>query len=339
MAMCATRIVVGVAGCGFWGSHHLRALGSLPGVSTIAIDTVPERAATAASLFGSDEALPSVEACLDRVDGLVVATPADSHSRIGMTAVSSCVPVLVEKPFTLRLAEAQAMAEAAQARCAPVFVGHTFMYSAVVQAIAREVATGRLGRIGAVRFVRSNVGTTRTDSNVLWDLAPHDLSILSLMFGWPASVRARATRWVNGQVVAAVLMLSYGELEVEVELSWCAGAKRRYLSLIGEDATLTHDLQASGPLHVCTSGGRTYCVRVEQGIEPLILQAISFAAAIRGESEHRYRGTEASDGVATVAVLEAAERSMERQEPCRVQYDIAGCSGARSVGAGREGPA
>lgn len=260
-----------------------------------------------------------------------------------MAAVSSGLPVLVEKPFVLRSTEAEALAEAAEARGVALFVGHTFMYSTVVQAIAREVATGRLGKISAVRCVRSNVGTIRTDTDVVWDLAPHDLSILSLMFGWPETVYAEATRRVNGQVVAGVLVLSYEnlevevEVEVEVELSWASQVKRRYLSLVGENATLTHDFGTGGPLHLRTSARRRSGVHVREDSEPLVVQAMSFAAAIRGEVGHRNRGTEASDGVAMVAVLEAADRSIDQRAPCRVQYDAAAPRLLQGGGEGRNG--
>ncbi len=311
-----------MAGCGPWGTQHLRVLGRLPDVDTVAIDRRLDCALEAGARFGSIGAATSAEDCLDRLDGLVVATPADSHFGLGMAAIAARRPVLIEKPFALGAGCARRLAIEAEAGDVVVRVGHTYMHSSAVQFLAHMVADGTIGPVRSARSVRTNVASVRADADVLWDLAPHDLSILRRILGrGPGTVTADASRWDGARPSEVRLDLTYGDVDVTVELSWVAGTRRRQLVVEGDPVSAFYDLdRRTDPVRLVPARPSSLPVvgRDDPGAEPLLRQAAAFVQAVRGEATVPVEGTDAWAGVAVADVVEAAWRSLDSGACCPV---------------------
>ena len=175
---------VAVVGAGYWGPNLVRNFRASPDWELAAVCDLDE--ARARKVVGDARGV-DVETSLERllarddVDAVAIATPANTHRPIAMAALESGKHVLVEKPLASSVAEATEMVEAARERGLVLMADHTYCYTPVVQRIRQIVGDGELGEILFVDSVRINLGLVQPDVDVIWDLAPHDLSILDVV--------------------------------------------------------------------------------------------------------------------------------------------------------------
>lgn len=229
---------IAVAGYGYWGAKHVRVLSTLPGVSVVVVDSDPARTHEARRFFPGAETANDLDEVLDQVDGVVVATPPSTHAEIALHALHRGKHVLVEKPLATFVTKARQLVDTAAEKDAVLMVGHTFVYNAAVWKLRELVKSGELGRILYIDTARLNLGLYQSDVDVVWDLAPHDLSIISfLMDEIPASV----TTWAHHHVDKRHADVAYLRMELEksgawafVHVSWLDPQKVRRVTVVGD---------------------------------------------------------------------------------------------------------
>ena len=254
MAVSQREIRVGVVGCGYWGSKHVRVLSATAGVSEIAIvERDQSLCRRLQRTFPATRSFRSLQAALPHVDALVVATPPQTHARLALTAVREGKHVLVEKPLATSLVDAELLVEAARLAKSITMVGHTFQFNPAVRELRRRLASGELGKIYYIHSDRLNLGLYRPDVNVVWDLAPHDISILNyLLDSQPNAVIA----WGDALAFGDIHDLAYVRLEYTspkvtgyAHLSWLDPRKTRTVTVVGSEkwrSTTTSPKNACG---------------------------------------------------------------------------------------------
>ncbi|MCD2195823.1 Gfo/Idh/MocA family oxidoreductase [Actinomycetospora endophytica] len=229
---------VGVVGYGYWGSKHVRVLNGLPDVEVIVIDADPTRLVEAQRVHGPVRVATSLDDCLDDLDAVVVAAPPGAHAALATTALDAGKGVLVEKPLATSVADAEAMVELARTRGACLMVGHTFEYNPAVWKLKEIVDSGELGRILYIDTARLDLGRYQNDCNVIWDLAPHDISIVSyLLDEMPDETAVWARRHVGREHAdVAYLRMNFPRRGVSayVHVSWLDPCKVRRVTVVGE---------------------------------------------------------------------------------------------------------
>jgi len=231
-------INVGVVGCGYWGSKHIRVFSELEGAvlrmvcdpNTDAVRKARAQYPTVATTSDLRELLAS------DIDAVVVATPVSTHYEVAKKALEYEKHVLVEKPITSNSREALELINLAEQRDRVLMVGHTFMYHPAVDFLRQLVQSGELGQVYYIDTARLNLGLLRPDINVLWDLAPHDTSIvLYLLDKDPIAVSGRAGRYLDPDLhdVAYMELVFPGQVMAHVHVSWLDPCKVRRVTVVG----------------------------------------------------------------------------------------------------------
>jgi predicted dehydrogenase len=239
-----TDLRVAVVGYGYWGSKHVRVLCGIPGVSVTIVDADAARIAEAGSVFSFLRTAESLDDVLADVDAVVVATPPASHAAVALQALRAGKHVLVEKPLATTSRDAQLMVDTADAYGVCLMVGHTFEYNAAVWKLKEIVDSGELGRIHYVHTARLGLGRYQQDCNVIWDLAPHDISIVSYLLGeMPRRASVWTHRHVGQQADVAMLRMDFGQVDLHafIHVSWLDPQKVRRVTVVGERKMVVYD--------------------------------------------------------------------------------------------------
>ena len=274
------------------------------------------------------------------VDAVLVATPADLHFRVAQEALLRGKHVLVEKPMTLALADAVKLAALGDRTRLTLMVGHLFLYNNVVRDVKTRIDRGELGTLHYITSRRLNLGQFRRDSDVVWTLAPHDVSILNFwLSSRPHRVSARGLVCVRrsagaaaGAAVVAFAQLDYpGGLSAHLHLSWLDPQKRREMMLVGSRKMLVYDDVASDrhlqifdkrvelTLASPTNGLADFQSRIRAG--DVVIPNIQLKEPLAAEIDHfvecitldRRPLTDGWHGVEIVAILDALALSMAQE--------------------------
>ncbi|NEK59062.1 Gfo/Idh/MocA family oxidoreductase [Geodermatophilus sabuli] len=236
---------VAVVGYGYWGSKHVRVLSSMPGVAVTVVDANPDRLAEAAAHHPMATLATCLDDVLDDIDAVIVATPPGAHAAVARQALEAAKHVLVEKPLTTSVWDAELLVEAAARRRVHLMVGHTFEYNAAVWKLRELVRSGALGRVLYVDTARLSLGRYQSDVNVIWDLAPHDISIVSYILDeMPSSTAVWAHCNISSQHAdVAYLRLDFERAKVPayVHVSWLTPNKTRQVTVVGERKMAVYD--------------------------------------------------------------------------------------------------
>lgn len=319
---------VGVVGCGYWGAKHVRVLSSISDVDEVAlIEPNPNSRAALAAAFPAASAYSSLESALPDIDAVVIATPPATHTGLALQALRSGKHVLVEKPLATSSAEARLIIGEATRANRVLMVGHTFEFNPAVQVLRWHVEQGQFGDVHYIHSSRFNIDLYRSDVNVIWDLAPHDISIMNyLLRSSPTAVTAWGPS--GGHVDVAYIRLDYGRVGVTgyVHVSWLEPRKTRQVTVVGRNRIATfNDLDAEERLRIferkvestasraADSGWPPTC-RYGDGMappidlkEPLAVEDQHFVDCIRTMTPAEADGV---SGLAVVATLEAIEQSL-----------------------------
>ncbi|MCL5999491.1 MAG: Gfo/Idh/MocA family oxidoreductase [Chloroflexi bacterium] len=336
-------INVGVIGCGYWGPKLARNFNEMPGTHLAWVsDLSEERLAHMRQLYPEAHTTQDYhEVLASDVQAVAIATPVSTHHQLAMEALQAGKNILVEKPLAATVAQATEIAETAD-RLGPVaMVGHTFQFNPAVHAVRDLIASGELGQVYYINATRVNLGLFQSDINVMWDLAPHDISILLDILGMePSQVSASGGIFVRPQCrihEVAYLNLHFPNgILANVRVSWLDPVKTRRITVIGSKKMLVYDDIAENKVILYDQGvdvppysdtpeqfqlsyrhGPETIVPV-QWREPLRLECESFIGCIRHGRGHcatcAGRGTlscsQAWVGVKVVRVLEAAQKSL-----------------------------
>lgn len=327
---------VAVVGAGYWGPNLARNLSASPAWELRWVcDLDVERARQVAAVGAHTRTADDLDAVLDdpHVDAIAVATPARTHAEVALRCLEAGRHVLVEKPLATSPADGHKLVTVARDRGVQLMCDHTYCYTPAVQRIADLVQDGTLGRIQYIDSVRVNLGLVQDDIDVIWDLAPHDLSILDFVL--PPGLRPSAVAAFGSDPVGAghacvaylVLQLADGAL-AHVHVNWLSPTKiRRTLFGGSQQMLIWDDLNPSQRVsmydrgvELCTGdteGRRQALVSYRSGdmVAPTLpeyeaLQRVvgEFARSIRTGRPPR---TDGASGVRVLELLECATRSMD----------------------------
>lgn len=238
--MTKAPVVVAQIGCGYWGPNLLRAFAAQAGcgVKWVA-EPRPERQAYVHASFPAVAVTGSAGRVLEdaEVGAVVIATPATTHFDLARAALLAGKHVLVEKPLATSVGEADELASIARERGRVLMTGHTFLYNAAIRRTRELIGSGELGEIYYLYTQRLNLGQVRSDVNVWWNLAPHDVSILLFLLGGerPATVAVRGVAYLQPGIedVAFAVLGWRGGVTAHVHVSWLDPGKVRRVTVVG----------------------------------------------------------------------------------------------------------
>lgn len=329
-------IGVGVIGCGYWGPNLIRNFARHPACRVLGVcDMRTERAERIAREYGVSlsTANPDELLAVPGLELVVVATPSFTHFELARRALLAGKHVLVMKPLATSVDDAHELVRLAAERGLLLAVDHTFVFTGAVRYMRHLIETGEVGELYYFDSVRINLGLIQTDINVLWDLAPHDISIMDYLFQQePTSVAAQAVGHGGSPTEnIAYLTVRFGEsLLGHVHVNWLAPAKVRRTIVGGSRKMIVYDdVEPSEKIKVYDKGvsisgelgtDNEYRFMISYRSGDMHAPRLETAEALAVEVENivqAIRGTEplASDGAAgerVVRILEAAQRSIEQ---------------------------
>lgn len=325
-------IPTGLIGYGYWGPNLLRNL-QLSGrfeVKAVA-EPAPERLQAARRIASGASCAADALALIDRADvaAVVIATPVATHYALARRAIERGKHVLIEKPMCRSAEECAELIELAAGRGVTLMVDHTFLFTGAVQKLRELCSSGALGRISYYDSLRVNLGLFQPDVNVLWDLAPHDFSILDHVIGVePLHVEATGYCHVNSHMpdIAYVTMHCAGGVIAHFNLSWMSPAKVRRIAIGGDrQMVVWDDLDREARIRIYDSGIRVHAederftiipeYRIGDIHSPRIANAEALAGVVRHFAnviEKRERSIMSGEhGLRVVRMLEAAQAALD----------------------------
>ncbi len=324
---------VALVGGGYWGAKLLRNLLAILGPEGVVLaDSDPERLAAARTVAPGLETCRSLEEALsDReVTAVVLATPMSTHAELAEATLTAGRDVLVEKPLAHSVAAAQRLVDLADQYGRILMAGHTFLFSPRVEWIADYLHRDTHNSIHYVTSSRLNLGIHRDDANVIWDLAPHDFSIVFHLLGeFPVTVSTSVRSIVkpsHPDVAFMNLTFPSGVL-AEIAVSWLAARKIRQLNIVADSGMVVFDdIDPDEPVKIHDRGvvvddsadyghnrltyryGDTLSPHISVE-EPLERQLRHFLSCVRTRNDPRSDGR---FGLQIVAALAAADQSWRR---------------------------
>ncbi len=345
---------VAVVGLGYWGPNLLRVLGENPNVDVRWIcDLDTERLGRYRLRHPGVRVTTLFERVLsdNDVQAVIIATPVHTHYHLAAQALAAGKHVFVEKPLAQSSEMADDLAALADERDRILMCGHTFIYSSPVRAVKQLLESGTLGDVYFISSSRVNLGLHQRDVSVIWDLGPHDFSILLYWLSeLPTTVRAVGRDSIVRGIadVAFVTMTFASGIIVNVELSWLAPSKLRRTVLVGSDKMVTYDDGASEPVRVFDRGvvyrdpetfgeyhlsyrsGDILSPRVES-YEPLTLELGEFIESIQTGRRMEYHAALAQSVVRIAEAADASLRSGGREQAIDSLVGIGSISRARGM--------
>lgn len=264
----------GVIGYGYWGPNIVRNLATLEGSQVVAIADVD-----AVARQRAQRAYPSIMVTGDpaevlastRIDAVAVISPVWTHYELTKTALLNGKHVFVEKPFTINAAQGEELVELADRRNLKIMVDHTFLFTGAVKKINQLIEEDQLGKLYYYDSTRVNLGLLQHDVNVLWDLAPHDLSIMDYLIKQdPEAVVATGEKHLNEYEDVAYMTLYFpGKTIAHINVNWLSPVKVR-MTLIGGEKRMVvwNDLVADEKVRVYDRGVKT---TTQEGVYKLLV--------------------------------------------------------------------
>jgi predicted dehydrogenase len=326
-------IKVGVIGYGYWGPNIVRNFRGLDSVQVVAICDKSSAALRRARHAHPDLSVTSdfhEVLCSSDIDAVAVITPVWTHFELAKAALSNGKHLFVEKPLTSTSAQAEELIELAEKNNLKIMVDHTFLFTGAVRKIRQLLDEGALGKLYYYDSMRVNLGLFQHDVNVIWDLAPHDLSIVDyLVDDRPEAIVATGEAHLNGLPDVAFLTLYFpGNVIAHINVNWLSPVKVRTTLIGGERKMLVwNDLEADEKIKVYDKGvqmtsregvyellvsyrtGDMWAPKIEP-TEALKLELEYFVECIQNDQ------TPFNDGLAglrVVRMLEAAELSLKQK--------------------------
>jgi predicted dehydrogenase len=328
--MDAVPVRIAVVGLGYWGPNLVRNLVE-SGLFDIAYlcDTRPEALEGIGRRYPGPVRTTSYEEVLRdaAVDAVAIATPVSTHYALATAALAAGKHALVEKPLALSAGQAGELTQAADESGLVLMPGHTFLYSPSVRTIKQIFDSGELGEIYFVSSSRVNLGLHQPDVSVVWDLGPHDFSILRYWLdGLPVEVSAVSRSCLlPGLPDVCFINLRYASGTIaHVELAWLAPSKLRRTAVVGSEKMVVYDDTSRESVRIFDSGASipdpasfgeyraTYRVgeivspRID-ATEPLALELADFHSAIR---RHTPLVSSTAIGLDVIRTIEAVDRSL-----------------------------
>lgn len=322
----------GVIGWGYWGPKIARNLESLSQANvTMVADLDMWRLQASAMPQGIVTTTQPEDLLCSDIDGVVIASPVSTHYQLAREALERGKHVLVEKPLTTSVEEAEHLVKLARQQRLVLMVGHTFEYSPAVNELKRLIEHNELGKIYCIEMERLNLGLFRNDIDVIWDLAPHDVSILLYLLGKkPTQIAVQTHAHVQSRFAeAAHLDLIFADgVYAHIHISWLHPCKTRRIALMGdlrsvicdennlEERVKVYNKGAYADIErgIVYRAGAIHVPHIEK-TEPLRLECEDFVQAIRTGQSPRASG---EVGLNVVRVLSEIQAIRVQQETARV---------------------
>jgi predicted dehydrogenase len=264
----------GVIGYGYWGPNIVRNLMNLEGAEVRAIaDNHSGAQARARKAYPGVRVTSSAKEIISSsdVDAVAIVSPVWTHYELTKTALENGKHVFVEKPFTSTAAEGEELVNLAQQKNLKIMVDHTFLFTGAVRRIAQLIDEGALGSLYYYDSTRVNLGLFQHDVNVLWDLAPHDLSIMDhLIKASPEAVVATGQGHLNGHEDVAFMTLYFPDRVIaHINVNWLSPVKVRTTLIGGEKRMIVwNDLEADEKVKVYDKGVK---ITSQEGVYDLLV--------------------------------------------------------------------
>jgi UDP-2-acetamido-3-amino-2,3-dideoxy-glucuronate N-acetyltransferase len=233
-----------VIGGGRWGQNHIKTLSQLGCLAAIA-DENERRIQELAALYPQAQVFTSCDAAINAAfDAYVVATPAETHYEIGKKILSKGISVLIEKPMTLLAERSRELVELAKQHGAQLMVGHVLLFHPAIRKIKEIVDRGKIGQLYYIYSTRLNLGTVRTEENVFWSFAPHDISVLDYIIGaQPLKMRAKGAKFLQDRIFDVTMtQFEYpNNVHAHIHVSWLHPFKEQRLVLVGSQGMIAFD--------------------------------------------------------------------------------------------------
>lgn len=323
---------VGIIGCGYWGPNLVRNFSDLPGVNLVAVaDLKQERLKKIQSAYNTLYITQNYEELFNMgIQALVIATPPPTHHDIAAKCIEHGINVLVEKPIALSSTDAQDLCTRAKEKGVVLMVGHTFEYNPAVHALRNLMDSGELGEIHYIDTARLNLGLFQRGLNVLWDLAPHDISILLFLLRQnPVTVSSHGMSCVLNKThdVVYLNLMFPDDLLAHVHVSWLDPCKVRRVTIVGSKKMVVYnDIEAQEKLRIYDKGvdspprGTAQLDEISFSYRygDITIPNIKLTEPLKQECQHFVdciqKGCEpvssGDEGFRVVKILEAAQRSL-----------------------------
>lgn len=320
--MTQSNVRIGVVGCGYWGKNLVRnfhQLGALAAVCDSDESSLAEMhsryAVPTSTRFEQFLAVPEVQA-------VVIAAPAAAHYELAKEALLQGKDVFVEKPLALKVEDGAELVEIARQQSRILMVGHLLQYHPAIVELSRMIKVGDFGRLEYISSSRLNLGKLRTEEDILWSFAPHDIAaVLHLLGETPSTVAAQGASYLNhpiSDVTLTILGFSSG-VKANIFVSWLHPFKEQKLVIVGSqkmavfDDTQTEDKLVIYPHRIEWVDRRPVARRAEGEVvqlskdEPLRLECSHFLECVRDRKQPE---TDGASGLRVLKVLHAASQSV-----------------------------
>lgn len=336
------KLNLAVIGCGYWGPNFVRMFNELPDSNIKWCSDLDETKLTKLRMmYPSTKTTTDYSVILNdpEVDAVCISTPAITHFKIGKESLLHDKHVLIEKPLTLKSSEAKELITLAKERNRILMVGQIYEYHPGINKLKKFILNGELGEIYYVHSSRVGLGPIRKDANAMWDLAPHDISILLyLLEENPVYISAVGRAYLQQGIEDVVFMtLMFKRIIANIRVSWLDPLKKRELTMIGtkkmavfDDASALEQLRifdsgvtkmqsplSYGEFRLSLRRGSIFVPEVDVR-EPLMVECQHFLESmLSGKQSARASGEK---GLKVVKILEAAQESLEKSgAPVRVK--------------------
>ena len=327
------KINMAVVGCGYWGPNLIRNFNQIPQCNMkICCDTDEKKIDRIASIYPDIAVTKDLNDILDNeaIDAVAIATPVYTHSDIGIKCLEKNKHVLIEKPLASSVDQCLQLINLADKKNRTLMVGHTFEYTAATNKIKEIVESDELGEIYYISCVRVNLGLFQPDINVIWDLAPHDISIILYMLGQtPSHVSAQGKAHFTENIEdVAVTSMHFPDGPIAfIHNSWLDPDKIRKITVVGSKKMLVYDdINVNEKIRIYDKGvevppyydtyaefqfsyryGDIYIPKLNE-YEPLRNECEHFLECI---SEDKTPRSDGKSGLHVISILEAANQSLK----------------------------
>lgn len=324
---------VAVIGAGYWGKNLVRNFNVLEALGLVIDSSLEIQARMTQDYPGVKISHSYTDALTDpNIQGIAIATPAETHGNLIREAILAGKDVYVEKPLCLSEREGRELIQLAADHNRILMVGHLLWYHPVLLKLKELLHQGELGRIRYIYSNRLNLGKLRREENVLWSFAPHDVSvILGLLGEMPETVQAQGGNYLHQQIAdVTVSMFSFASgIKAHIFVSWLHPFKEQKLVVVGDrqmavfDDTVSweeklklypHSIEWSGNVPVANKA-EAVAVKVDQD-EPLRVECAHFLECIASREKPR---TDGEEGLRVLRILNACQKSLENSEPVNLR--------------------
>jgi len=330
---------IAVVGAGYWGPNLIRTFNSLDTARVVTIcDTNKQRLKHIKEQYGDvSTTLDYNEVLKDtNIDAVVVATPADNHYKLTKECLLADKDVFVEKPLALSVIKAEELVKLARKKSKIIFIGHIFLYNAAVVKIKEYIKQDELGDIYYIYSQRLNLGRVRQDINAMWNLAPHDISILLYWFDeMPIKTSAKGITYLQDGLEDVVFMnLDFANGKcAHIHTSWLDPNKVRKMTIVGSKKMIVYDdVSNDAKIQIYDKGITKKTISDDLGsydnfgkfqlihrAGDLLIPKIDFIEPLSAECKHfiecintkRRPLTDGENGLEVVRILEAAQKSLK----------------------------